>query len=38
VLESERAFPASDAKVRIFVRRDGGSTGSDLARSGDRSD
>ena len=38
VLESERAFPASYAKVRIFVRRDGGSTGSDLARSGDRSD
>jgi hypothetical protein len=37
-LESERAFPQSDAKVRIFVRRDPGSTGSDLARSGDRSD
>jgi hypothetical protein len=37
-LESERAFPQSDAKVRIFVRRDPGTTGSDLARSGDRSD
>jgi hypothetical protein len=32
VLESERAFPASDAQVRIFVRRP------DLARDADRSD
>jgi hypothetical protein len=37
-LESERAFPESDAKVRIFVRRDAGATGSDLAGSADRSD
>ena len=32
VLESERAFPASDAQIRIFVRRP------DLARDADRSD
>ena len=37
-LESERAFPASDAKVRIYARRDAGATGSDLARSPDRAD
>jgi hypothetical protein len=37
-LESQRAFPASDAKVHIFIRRDPTATGSDLARSADRSD
>ena len=37
-LESDRAFPASDAKVRIYARRDAGATGSDLARSPDRAD
>lgn len=38
VLESERSFPASDVTVRIFARRDPSATGSDLARSADRSD
>jgi hypothetical protein len=38
LLASERAFPASDATVRIFVRREAGAGGSDLARSSDRSD
>jgi 4-amino-4-deoxy-L-arabinose transferase-like glycosyltransferase len=37
-LESERAFPASDAKVRIYVRRDSQPRGSDLARSTGRAD
>jgi hypothetical protein len=37
-LASERAFPESDATVRIFVRRDPGAPGTDLARSADPSD
>ncbi|HET6897525.1 MAG TPA: hypothetical protein VFK70_04220 [Vicinamibacteria bacterium] len=37
VLASERGFP-DDAKVRIYVRRDGDPAGSDLARSPDRAD
>ena len=37
-LASERAFPESDATVRIFVRRDAGARGTDLARSADPSD
>jgi hypothetical protein len=37
-LATERAFPESDARVRIFFRRDSSATGSDLARSADRSD
>jgi hypothetical protein len=38
VLAAERAFPESDARVRIFIRRDSSATGSDLARSADPSD